>query len=200
MLWRRVLSVDAPAPQDLVLLAIALAGFLYLTAGVSQALADSRDVVGLRAALRAGVKCYGAFLWMIAKLVLLSGVLLNVAAYLATGGNPAGSSALSHSMPGVIPVAQGVLSFVFVYWLPNVFVRGNFALFKTLRDALVIWRQRLAFAGFLAGLTLTPSVVAVLAGDSVPLVLVLLINLVGGVMEWIAYAYCVGYLQARADR
>lgn len=197
LLWRRVLSDDTTAASiELFVLAIALAGFLYITAGVSQALAASRDLVGLRAGLRAGTTCYGPFLWMIAKLVLLGGMLLNIA-ILATGGTGGASAAteFSQKMPGFIPLVQGLLGFVFVYWLPIVFVRRDFALFKTLGAALVTAWQRLPHAGYLAILTLTPALIALIAGDTMPLFAVLLINLVGGAMEWVAYAYCVGSLQ-----
>ena len=200
LLWRFAVSADSNSDSSaLLLLATALAGFLYLTAGVSRALADRRDVVGLRDALRAGVGCYGQFLWMIAKLVLLTGALLNVLIYLIGADSPSPAAEVSVQMSGLFPLAQGVLSFVFVYWLPIVFVRGDFALFKTLRTALVMAWRRLSNAGFLAFLTLTPAAVAVAVGEATPLVAILLINLAGGVMEWVAYAYCVGCLQDQAD-
>jgi hypothetical protein len=199
LLWRHAVSADSNSDSSaLLLLATALGGFLYLTAGVSRALADRRDVVGLRDALRAGVGCYGQFLWMIAKLVLLTGAVLNVLIYLIGTDSSSPAGEVSVRVSGLLPLVQGILSFVFVYWLPIVFVRGEFALFKTLRTALVMAWRRLSHAGFLAFLTLTPAVVAVAVGEVTPFVAILLINLVGGVMEWVAYAYCVGCLQDQA--
>ena len=200
LLWQRAVSADSNADSSvLLLLAAALAGFLYLTAGVSRGLADRRDVIGLRDALRAGVGCYAPFLWMIAKLVLLTGALLNVLIYIIGTDSPSPAGEVSVRVSGLFPLTQGVLSFVFVYWLPIVFVRGDFALFRTLRAALAMAWRRLSNAGFLAFLTLTPAVVAVAVGETTPLAAILLVNLAGGVMEWVAYAYCVGCLQDQAD-
>ena len=199
LLWHYALSDNRdPASSSLLLLAIVLAGFLYLTAGVSGALADRREVVGLRDALRAGALYYAKFLWLIAKLVLLTGALLNVMIYL-TGTSEDPSRGTAAPMFGILPLVQGILSFVFVYWLPIVFTRGDFALFKTLRAALVMAWHRASNAGFLAFLTVTPAAVSFAVDDSIPLAAVLAINLVGGAMEWVAYAYCVGCLQDRPE-
>ena len=200
LLWRHALSADSDSePATLLLLAVALAGFLYLTAGASRALAAGRDVVGLSDALRAGAACYGQFLWLIVKVVLLTGALLNVLIYVVGMDNPSTAGGASVRAPGLLPLAQGVLSFVFVYWLPIVFVGGDFALFKTLRASLAMAWHRRTHAGFPAFLTLTPTVVALVVGESTPLAATLLVNLAGGAMEWVAYAYCVGCLQDRAD-
>lgn len=199
LLWRHALSGDPNSTASaLLLLAIALAAFLYLTAGVSRALAVGRDVVGLRDALRAGVACYGQFLWMIAKLVLLTGALLNILIFVVSTDSPSAGDGASAQVSALLPLAQGVLGFVFVYWLPIVFVGGDFALFKTLRAALEMAWRRFGHAGFLAFLTLTPAVGGLAVGESTPLAAILLVNLAGGVMEWVAYAYCVGCLQDRA--
>jgi hypothetical protein len=195
-LWRFA-SVDASArvAAFAIVLAAAFAGFLYLTVGVSQALADRREAVGLRVAVRAGSASYGPFLWMIVKLTLLGGVLLNVAIYIVNGAAVEEPQASMESAVRFLPLAQGVVAFVFVYWLPIVFVRRNFALFETLRAALVTAWQRFPRAGYLAFLTLTPAVLAVLAGDSTPFVALLLLTWMGAMMEWIAYIYCTEWLQ-----
>lgn len=196
-LWRFA-SVDAGAGDVgvlVIVLAAAFAGFLYLTVGVSQALADRRDAVGLRVAVRAGSASYGPFLWMIVKLALLGGVLLNIAIYVVSGTADEESRAWAESALRFLPLAQGTIAFVFVYWLPIVFVRRSFALFKTLQVALVTFWQRLPHAGYLAFLTLTPAILAVVAGDSPPFVGVLLLTLIGTIMDWIAYIYCAEWLQ-----
>jgi hypothetical protein len=61
------------------------------------------------------------------------------------------------------------------------------------------WR-RLSQSAYLAFLTLAPAFAAAAAGDSMPPAGAVLISLASGVMEWIAYAYCVGYLQDQAVR
>jgi hypothetical protein len=196
--WRFA-SADSGASVTalVIVLAAAFAGFLYLTVGVSQALADRRDTVGLRVAVRAGSASYGPFLWMIAKAALLGGVLLNIAIYIVNGAAVGEPATWTESALRLLPLAQGVVSFAFVYWLPIVFVRRNFALFQTLRAALATAWQRLPQAGYLALLTLTPAVLATIAGDSAPFVVLLLLTLIGAMMEWIAYIYCVEWLQGQ---
>lgn len=195
-LWRFA-SVDADARAAVLafVLAAAFAGFLYLTVGVSQALADRRDAVGVRVAVGAGSASYGPFLWMIVKLALLGGVLVNIAILIVNGVAAGEPRAWTEPVVTYLPLAQGVVAFVFVYWLPIVFVRRNFALFQTLRAALVTAWQRLPRAGYLAFLTLTPAVLAIVAGGSAPFVVLLLLTLMGALMEWIAYVYCVEWLQ-----
>lgn len=198
VLWSESFTADPSAKSyDVLLPALALAAFLYITAGVSQALASGREAVGLRAALRAGVNSYGPFLWMIAKLALLCGLLLNLI-LLFSGVTPGQEPpAWSESVSRYLPLAEGVVAFVFVYWLPIVFVRRNFALFDSLRAALVTAWTRLPDAGYLAFLTLTPALLAFIPDESTPLIVVLILNLLGGFMEWVAYIFCVEWLQER---
>jgi hypothetical protein len=196
VLWSESFAGDAVADRVGVLaLAFGLAAFLYLTAGVSQALANTRDAVGLRAALRAGVNSYGPFLWMIAKLALLCGLLLNLV-LLFSGIKPEGQPPTwSENILRYLPLAEGMIAFVFVYWLPIVFVRRNFALFDSLRAALVTGWERLPRAAYPAFLTLTPAMLTFLTDASTPLLGLLVLNLVGGFMDWIAYIFCVEWLQ-----
>ena len=91
--------------------------------------------------------------------------------------------------------AVGILAFVFVYWLPFVFLHQQFHLSPSLKAALRIARARLSHSTFPALLLLAPIVVSVLLPDRVPIVIDLLVNVVSGVMGWIAYIYCVEVLR-----
>lgn len=196
VLWRGSSATDTGTGRlDVILLALVLAAFLYLTAGVSQALANSRDVVGLRTALRAGTNSYGPFLWLIAKLVLLCALLLNLVLVLG-GIKPEGDpSVWPVSVLRYLPLVEGLIAFVFVYWLPIVFVRRNFTLFDSLRVALITAWKYLPRAAYPAFLTLTPALLAFLMVETVPLVVILALDLVGGFMGWVAYIFCVELLQ-----
>lgn len=199
VLWRLYpAGDDGSAPSGLLLLALALAGFLYLTVGASQALADGRDVVGLRRALWAGVTSYGPFLWLITKLLLLSALLLNIV--LLVAGISPGQEPPNWYVRAAryLPLVEGLVAFMFVYWMPIVFVRRDFALFATLRGALVAAWRRLPQSGFPGFLILTPAALAFLADASVPLPAIMALNLAGGYMEWVAYIFCVEWLQDQA--
>lgn len=195
LLRRPWLAEGAADAVHVFIVALALAAFLYIVAGLSQALAHSRDTVGVSAALKAGAQCFGPFLWLITKVALLCGVLLNLLFYAAiavTGGDPA---ALSENVLRALPLAEGVVGFVLVYWLPLVFVRRNFVLLPTLRAAAAIAWRRLPHAAYVAFLTLAPALLAVFADETTPLLAVLALNSIGGVMEWVAYDYCVEWLR-----
>ena len=85
--------------------------------------------------------------------------------------------------------------FVFVYWLPFVFVRREFRLFISLRSALNIAWTRLSHSGFLALLIVAPILIAELFPADSPWWLELILSVLTGLMSWIAYVYCVQVLQ-----
>ena len=189
---------DVPDAVRVIMVALAVAAFLYLVAGVSQALANERDAVGVRASLQAGVTSFGPFLWLIVKVALLAGLTLNILLpFIATPGS-ADRAVLPEPLLQAFPLIEGLISFVFVYWLPVVFVQRKFALFATLRVALITAWERLPHAAYLAFLTLAPVVPALFLPDATPLVIMLALSLLAGLMDWIAYDYCVQSLHAES--
>jgi len=89
----------------------------------------------------------------------------------------------------------GLLTFIFIYWLPFVFVRREFHLLPSLKAALQIARDRLSDSAFLALLVLAPVLVSGLLPPDTPLLVDMLISVVSGIMGWIAYIYCIEVLQ-----
>lgn len=164
---------------------------LYLIAGASQALARSRETVSPAAVLQAGQAVYGRFLWLAFKAAIVFLVLFNLLLSVVLALSGMEMQALFERSVGVYPWLGVLAAFVFVYWMPVVFVGGNFALIETVGAALAtLWRER-RDAGFLALLTIAPTAVAALLGERPPLAAVVALNVVGGVFGWTAYAYCV---------
>lgn len=189
------MGADSASAARALIVALALAAFLYLVAGVSQALATERDAVGVRAVLRSGKESFAPFLWLVVKLALLVGIAANVAVFFLAVGDAQQQRTSVEPLLHALPLLEGISGFVFVYWLPIVFVRRRFVLLPTLRAALLTAWRRLSQAAYLAFLTLVPGVAATLVGDSTPLVWVLGVSVVGGFMEWMAFDYCVQWLR-----
>ena len=196
MRFRVFAEMEPPFPfLHLVLLTVLLASFFYLMAGVSHALARSKNVVSLGAAISSGKTVFANFAWLIIKAGLLSILVFNIAAYVAVLVTGLGLNELMKTYSSVFVLSLGIIGFVFVYWMPKVFVAQDFRLIPTLKAALDILRSRLPRSGFLAVLTVGPSVVSMLLPAETPLVLESMLDVAGGFMGWIAYVYCVEWLQ-----
>lgn len=168
---------------------------LYLVAGASHALARSRDTVSVREVLRAGQAVYGRFLWLAFKAAIVFLVLFNLLLSVVLALSGLEMQALIEASVGVYSWLGALIGFVFVYWMPVIFVRGNFMLVETLRTALAnLWDDR-RHAVFLAFLTLTPTVLAAFLGDPPPWLAVVALNIAGGLLGWTAYAFCAARLQ-----
>lgn len=186
-----------PANAQLRLGALGLLFFalLYVIAGASHAFARSRDTVSLPEVLQAGPAVYGRFLWLAFKAALVFLILFNLMLSVVLALSGMEMQALFETSLGVYPWLGALIAFVFVYWMPVVFVTGNFALVESVGAALArLWRDS-RHAGFLALLTLTPTVLAAFLGDPPPLLAVVALNIVGGILGWTAYAFCVARLQ-----
>lgn len=187
----------APASAQLRLggLVVLFFALLYLIAGASQALAQSRDTVTVGEVIRAGQGVYGRFLWLAFKAALVFLVLFNLLLSVVLALSGMDMQALFEASVGVYPWLGALIAFVFVYWMPVIFVGGNFLLVDTLRMALAkLWEDRRQ-AGFLAALTLTPTVLAALLGDPPLWPALIALNVAGGVLGWTAYTFCVERLQ-----
>jgi hypothetical protein len=119
---------------------------------------------------------------------------LIVAVLLLTGQD---MKVITNALSPFFSPAVGILTFVFVYWLPFVFVRREFHLLPSLKAALQIARDRLSDSAFLALLVLVPVLVSGWLPSDTPLMFDLLVSVVSGVMGWIAYIYCIEVLRAQ---
>lgn len=180
----------------ILLIATALMLFYYLQAGAFHGLTLSRETLAVTDVVRAGKAVFAAFVWLTLKAGLLLALVMNVLIFLAMLLTGYEIKAITGALTPRFGIALGVLSFVFVYWLPFVFARREFRLFPSLKAALQIAWNRLSRSLFLALLILGPVLVSYYLPGDVPLWVDLAISLVGGVMGWIAYIYCIEVLPA----
>jgi hypothetical protein len=179
------------------LTAAALMLFFYLQAGAFQALSQGREALPVGEVIRAGKTVFTAFVWLLLKAGLLFAVAMNVLVFvtlLLTGSNLEG---LTQELAAYFGPMTGVLAFVFVYWLPLVFVQREFRLLPGLKTSLHIARVRLSHSAFLALMVLVPALAAGLLPADSPILLNALASLATGILGWIAYIYCVDVLRQR---
>ncbi|MBI3546175.1 MAG: hypothetical protein HY081_06235 [Gammaproteobacteria bacterium] len=196
-------SLQWRAPQNttpvvsaltLLMTLFALMLFFYLQASAFYALTRDKNPLTIKVVVSAGKEIFAAFLLLTLKAGLLLMLILNVSLYIAmliTGHD------LQTVVNAIAPfgVSIGLLAFIFVYWLPYVFVHREFRLFTSLRRALKIAWTRLAHCGFLALLVIAPIVVSELLPAASPAWLDLSMSVLSGLLSWIAYLYCVQVLQ-----
>jgi len=145
--------------------------------------------------IRGAAPIFARFLWLTLKAGVLLAVALNLVFMLALFATGYESKAITEAFYRFLDPVLGIAAFVFVYWLPFVFVRQEFRLFVSLRAALRIARERLSRSAFLALLILAPMLLAGLLPADVPLSLALAVNALSGLLGWVAYVYCVETLQ-----
>jgi len=181
------------------LTAAALMLFYYLQAGAFHALTQDRETLTVAEVVRAGRVVFAAFVWLMLKAGLLLAAVMNVlilVALLLTGYD---IKALMNALAPFFSPVVGILTFVFVYWLPFVFVRREFHLLPSLKAALQIAWDRRSDSAFLALLVLVPALVSGWLPSETPLMFDLLVSVVSGVMGWIAYIYCIEVLREQAS-
>lgn len=198
--WRAPADASPAVSVLLIFLAAStLMFYFYLQAGAFHALTLKRDVLSIADILLAGRKVFGNFLWLSLKTTLLFALAMNVLVLLGlivTGKD------FKNLMEAGIPLMgplTGVLAFIFVYWLPFVFVRREFRLLPSLRASLQLAWSRMSYSAFLALLVLVPP----LAIEWLPAAQTSLFGgvaamLVSGILGWIAYIYCIA-VQQRND-
>ncbi|WP_372522001.1 hypothetical protein [Sulfuricaulis sp.] len=177
------------------LTATALTLFYYLQAGAFHALTLGRETLAVMETVRAGRAVFAAFVWLTVKAGLLLAAVMNVfifAALLLTGQD---IKAIMNALSPFFSLVVGILTFVFVYWLPIVFVRREFHLLPSLKSALQNAWDRRSDSAFLAFLVLVPVLVSGFLPSDTPLLFDLLVSVVSGVMGWIAYIYCIEVLR-----
>lgn len=208
-------SADGAAVDVVWVLALAalIMAFVYLQAGTYQALAHSAGRLTLRDTIGAGMALFTRFLWLFIKLGLLAALVFNLFALLLLAGAGLSLESLVRTLAPILPLLLAVLGFAFVYWLPLVFVSGDFRLLASLNRALRVAWQRLPQSGFLALMILAPVVLLSLwsavapdnanevarAAPGVAIeILLLSASLVASLFGWIAYIYCAEWLREQS--
>jgi len=179
----------------LFLTALMLMGFFYLQAGALQALSEGRSVLTVSEVLRAGHFVFGPFIWLTLKAGLLFAVVVNVVLLLVLVTTGLGFEALVEKMSVLFGPLMGLMAFVFVYWLPHVFVHRDFRLLETLKAGLLHFWNRLSQSVFLVVLVLVPSWVSALLPAKGPLWVDALASAATGLLGWVAYIYCTDILK-----
>ena len=179
----------------LALVAGAVTAMFYMVSGAYQALAATRSIVSMRAVIEAGRRAFFPLLGLVVKtgaLGLAAAILVLLAARIAGLLGDAESAA-----PIIFTAAiamSGVLSYLFVYWLPWVFVHQDFRVVPSLLAALDVFRARFSKSGFVALLTLGPTALALVLPNDSGLIVVLLVSLLNLMTAWSAYIYAAEYL------
>ena len=207
-----VLTLRWSAPADaspltsalaILLTATALMLFYYLQAGTFHALTQSREILSVTEIMRAGRVVFTAFVWLALKAGLLLAAVMNVLIFvglLLTGQDLHDIKTLMNALAPFFSPVVGLLTLVFVYWLPFVFMRREFHLLPSLKAALRIARNRVSDFVFLGFLVLVPALVSGWLPSDTPLLADLLLSVVSGVMGWIAYIYCIEVLREQAPQ
>jgi hypothetical protein len=177
------------------LTATSLMLFFYLQAGAFHALALGREALSVGEIMRAGKTVFASFVWLTLKAGLLFALVVNVlvlVALLLTGSD---FKSLLQALSSFFGPATGVLAFVFVYWLPYVFVHREFRLLPSLKASLQIALKRLPHSVFLVLLVPIPAVAIGFIPVESPVLVDVLASAATGIMGWIAYIYCADILR-----
>ncbi|MCZ6732473.1 MAG: hypothetical protein O7B27_07965 [Gammaproteobacteria bacterium] len=164
---------------------------IYLMSGTFRCFALGNSTVSIYETLSRGKEVFASFLWLLVQVGLLAVVagfvLLNLL-YLSRSVDL--EQLITEMVPYVTIIAM-VVPFLLVYWFPVVFSTNDFRVFATLRSAVRIIWQRLWRSGFLAFLICFPLVAFWLLPDDSPLIVFLIVSVIGEMMGWTAYVYCV---------
>jgi hypothetical protein len=196
--WR--VPADAAPMQSVLavfLTATALTAFFYLQAGAFHALTLGREALSITEVIRAGKSVFASFVWLTLKAGLLFAVTVNVLMLVVLMLTGSDLKDLMQMLSSTFGPMTGLLGFVFVYWIPIVFVRRDFRLLPSLKASLQVAWSRIAYAAFLALLILAPALATGFLPAESPLLVDALTSLASGFLGWIAYIYCVDILQQR---
>jgi hypothetical protein len=171
-------------------------GLFFLAGGLYQSFASSQSMIQIPTALANGRQVFTNFILLSVKAGLLGFLAINVLIVVAQFLTGMETEELIKVYARYLTLIVAILGFIFVYWLPLVFVRGNFRLLDTLGEAFRIGRARLAQSGFLAALILLPPMTLMLLPEGTPSPLVIGISVVGELFAWVAFVYCADYLQS----
>ena len=194
--WR-VPADASPEVSALVvfLTATTLMLFFYLQAGAFHALTLGRGVLQVGEVIVAGKTVFASFVWLTLKAGVLFALAMNVlllVVLLLTGSD---LKSLMQEVSTYFAAATGVLGFVFVYWLPYVFVHREFHLLPSLKAALQLAWKRLSHSSFLVLLVLVPALATGFIPSGSPVLIDALATVATGILGWIAYVYCTDILR-----
>lgn len=181
------------------LTATALMLFFYLQAGAFHALTLGREALAVGEIIRAGRTVFTSFVWLTLKAGLLFALTINVLVLAALPLTGLDFKGLMETLTAAFGPLTGALGFVFVYWLPYVFVQREFRLLPSLKASLLIAWNRARHSAFLVLLVLVPALASGFIPVGSPAPIHALVSVVTGMMGWIAYIYCADILRQNGD-
>ncbi|MHB8743228.1 MAG: hypothetical protein ACYC9L_08875 [Sulfuricaulis sp.] len=196
MQWQAPADAAALTSALIILLrSVVLMLFFYFQAGAFHALTLGRHTLSVGEIAQAGKQVFAAFIWLTLKAGLLLAAVLYLLVFVALAITGAELKNIVHTYAAYFSPLVGIMAFVFVYWLPFVFMRREFRLLPSLKAALTTAWTRRSHSAFLVILVLAPVMVSGMLPADAPEWLEFLVSVAGGVMGWIAYIYCVEVLQ-----
>lgn len=193
-----ITPVDAQSPvsaEAILLITTALVMYFYFQAGAFHALTLGREALSVAQVIQTGRTVFINFVWLTLKAGLLFALVMNILVLVALMLTGLEFKSLMQLVSEFFGPVTGVLAFVFVYWLPYVFVRREFRLLPSLRASLQIAWKRLPHSLFLVLLVLAPALATGLIPDESPVFINVLVSATAGLLGWVAYIYCVDILQ-----
>lgn len=193
-----IFPIDNVGPTGLALATFgAILTLIFLISGTFRSFAVGNGTVSIGETISGATEVFTSFLWLLLQVGMLMLLLLFVLLglfYSSQSVDGVDTEQLATELVANVRVIAVVVPFLLVYWFPVVFSSNDFRVFATLRSALrIIWR-RLWKSGFLAFLIFLPFAIFWLLPNNSPLVVLLLANVMGEVMGWVAYVYCVEFL------
>lgn len=175
-------------------------GAAYLMAGACLAFVRHRGVVPINAALSDAPEAFLGFIGLMIK-IAVPALLLLIMVFKIVYPEPAADMAeMAARTQMLVPPLSAFSFMIFAYWLPVAFVRSDFRLFETVRDALALLLRRLVDIPFFFLLLTVPPLAGWVLPSTTPKFLIAVLLLVTNLSSWIAYAYCVARLQEDAPR
>ena len=186
---------EAAALYGPVIFAFLFLGFFFLVAGTYQSFVSGPSLVSVSMVFRNAQLIFSRFIILSIKVGLLGFLFVNIVVVIAQGLTGLDPEVLFKSIANYLTLIVGVITLALVYWLPLVFAKGNFNMLETMREALQLGWSRIRQVGFLAVLILVPPVLLWLGSNQLPQVIVVLGSVIGELLAWVAFVYCVDYLK-----
>lgn len=186
---------DAATLYGPLIFSAMLLGFFYLSAGTYQSFVSESSLVRVLMVFRNARLIFLRFLVLSIKVGLLGFLLVNIMVVIAQGFTGLEPEEIFKAFADYFPLIVGAMQLALVYWLPLVFVKGNFNMLETMREALQLGWARIGQIGFLAVLILLPPVLLWLMSNQLPTSVAVAGSVIGELLTWVAFVYCVDYLK-----
>lgn len=170
-------------------------GFFFLAAGTYQSFVRESSLVRVITVFRNAQTIFSRFIFLSVKVGLLGFLFINIVVVIAQGITGLKPEEIFSVLANYLALIVSLFALALVYWLPLVFVKGNFNMLETMREALLLSWARIGHVGFLAVLILLPTFLLWLGSNQLSPTVVVVGSVVGELLAWVAFVYCVDYLK-----